>query len=40
VDGEVRFTLVVPAGAKDGDDAAVELQAEGPLRAGQAPREF
>jgi Fe-S cluster assembly iron-binding protein IscA len=40
VDGEVRFTLGAQAGAKGGDDAAVELQAEGPLRAGQAPREF
>jgi Fe-S cluster assembly iron-binding protein IscA len=40
VDGEVRFSLADQAGAGSEDDARVELQAEGPLRAGQAPREF
>jgi Fe-S cluster assembly iron-binding protein IscA len=40
VDGEVRFTLGPQAGGTGGDEATVELQAEGPLRAGQAPREF
>jgi Fe-S cluster assembly iron-binding protein IscA len=40
VDGEVRFSLVPQAGAGSEDDAQVELQAEGPMRAGQAPREF
>src|SRR3954452_23009430 len=40
VDGEASFSLGTQAGSGSEDDAPVELQAEGPLRVGQAPREF
>jgi Fe-S cluster assembly iron-binding protein IscA len=40
VDGEVKFSLSGQSTSKGGNGTPVELQAEGPLRAGQAPREF